>query len=168
MGRRNYPRVDAEYFYRVWLSHVCMANHFNAWDAPETVLEIGPGTSLGVGVAALLSGVSKYIAYDLNALLNGEDGEPLIHEIASLYAGKAPCTESDSQLPMADLPQQLFSSERMSYFLSPDWVEHIKCSLENQNDLIYYFNDPDDLAANSVDYIFSQSALEHVADLDAM
>lgn len=168
MGRRNYPRVDASYYYRVWLSHVCLANHFKVWESPETVLEIGPGTSLGVGIAALLSGVNKYFAYDLNPLLTREGSAHLIFEIGSLYACKERFAEEDSTLPVADLPPQIFSSERMSYFLSPEWMEHIRCSLENQNDLIYYFNDSSELAANSVDYIFSQSVLEHVEELDAM
>ena len=44
----------------------------------------------------------------------------------------------------------------------------IKSSLKNRGELIDYFNDPDDLAAPSVDYIFSQSVLEHVEDLDTM
>lgn len=168
MGHRNYPRVDASYYYRTWLSHVCLAHHFGCWEAPETVLEIGPGNSLGVGLAALLSGVNKYLGYDLNSLLNGIDQQALLHEIATLYRAKAAFAEAPASLPTTDLPQQLFSVERRNYFLSQEWIEQIESSLKNRSDLIYYFNDPNEIAPNSVDYLFSQSVLEHVEDLDTM
>lgn len=168
MGRRNYPRVDAEYYYRTWLSHVRLAHHFGCWDAPQKVLEIGPGTSLGVGLAALLSGVNQYLAYDVNPLRQGLDEAALLSELASLYRANAPFAAADASLPTADLPPQLFAAERSASFLSPAWIDQIKHSLENRAAHIFYCNDPDELAANSVDYIFSQSALEHVEELATM
>lgn len=168
MGRRNYPCVDAEYYYRTWLSHVCLAHHFGCWDTPETVLEIGPGNSLGVGLAALLSGINKYLAYDVNPLLNELGEASLLSEIADLYRVKAPFATADALLPTAELPSQLFAAERRAYFLSPDWIDQIKYSLANRGELIDYYNDPDEIAMHTVDYIFSQSALEHVEELDTM
>ena len=168
MGRRNYPRVGADYYYRVWLSHVCMADHFGCWEAPETVLEIGPGNSLGVGLAALLTGVRQYLAYDRNALLHPPTNPQLLTEIAQLYQRKADFAESGSGLLYTAFPHPLFSAERLACFLSPQWRQQLVDALEHRNELIRYYNDPAAVAARSVDYLFSHSVLEHVDDLAAM
>ncbi len=168
MRCRNYPQVDAAYYYSVWMSHVCIANYFKSWDSPESVLEIGPGKSLGVGIAALLSGVQKYVAFDANPVLPPGTESHLVAELASYFQRKAPFVVSDPNFPTKAFPAELFAAERMSYFLSPEWLERIRFALREQNDLLSYLNDATTLEANSVDYLLSHSVLEHVDDLREM
>lgn len=168
LGRRNYPRVTAKYYYTVWLRHVCTASYFKCWDSPEIVLEIGPGKAMGAGLAALLSGASQYVAYDANPLLNGHCNERLLDDLVQLFRHKESFAEDDPLLPSTSFPSHLFSAERCATFLAQDWLERIKQSLATRSDLLRYVNDAAALEANSVDYLFSHSVLEHVEDLDAM
>jgi SAM-dependent methyltransferase len=168
LGRRNYPRVTAKYYYTVWLRHVCTAAYYGAWESPETVLEIGPGKAIGAGVAALLSGASQYIAYDANPLLQGHCDVRLLEELAALFEQKAAFAENDPLLPVTAFPSQLFSTERLAHFLSEDWQARIRHSLQTQSDLLRYVNDPAALEANTADYLFSHSVLEHVENLEEM
>lgn len=163
LARRNYPSVDAQYYYRVWLNHVRLAQHYGPWETPETVLEIGPGKSLGVGVAALLSGVRRYWAYDANALRETCEESQLVPELARLYQQQAVFADAAAVLPSTSLPPQFFSDDRLG--LAPKRLRRVKDSLARRSDLITYFTDAAALPANSVDFLFSHSVLEHVDDL---
>ena len=56
--------MSAAYCYNVWLRHLVYA-HMAGLDArPETVVELGPGRSLGVGAAALISGSGRLHAVE--------------------------------------------------------------------------------------------------------
>jgi len=56
--------ASARYCYSVWLRHLVMAGKSGLPTRPLTVAELGPGGSLGTGLAALLSGAEKYIGLD--------------------------------------------------------------------------------------------------------
>ncbi len=55
---------SARYCYATWLHHLVCADRQGLNNCPEAVAEIGPGSSLGVGLAALISGSHKYYALD--------------------------------------------------------------------------------------------------------
>jgi hypothetical protein len=63
-GRTTGGTVSARYCYSVWLRHLCMLHRHGLPTQFETVVELGPGDSLGVGLAALLTGAERYIALD--------------------------------------------------------------------------------------------------------
>ncbi len=168
MGRRNQPRVTAAYYYTVWMRHVCTAAHFESWNAPQTVLEIGPGKALGTGLAALLSGVQKYIAYDATPLLQQNLDEQLLQDLTALFRHRNDFAEKDRIVPSTSFPRHLFPDEHLAQSLSEKWVERIRQSVQQRNDLVWYLNTPASLPDNSVDYLFSHSVLEHVETLEMM
>ncbi|MBM4372890.1 MAG: hypothetical protein FJ098_14650, partial [Deltaproteobacteria bacterium] len=52
---------SARYCYSVWLRHLVLAKDRGLLDqVPATVAELGPGDSIGIGLAALLSGATAY------------------------------------------------------------------------------------------------------------
>ena len=168
MGRRNQPRVSAEYYYTVWMRHVCTAAYFQCWNAPQTVLEIGPGNALGTGIAALLSGVEKYLAYDATPLLLANPDEALSHDLALLFREKKAFAESDRIVPSTLFPSELFPSEQLAQSLSDERLARINRALQQRDDLIGYLNNFDSLPDGTVDYLFSHSVLEHVEALEPM
>ena len=50
--------VSARYCYGVWLRHMKMAREAGLDTNPRVVAELGPGDSLGIGLAALLAGAA--------------------------------------------------------------------------------------------------------------
>src|SRR5258706_2920262 len=52
---------NARYCYSVWLRHLAHVRAAGLAANPASVLELGPGASIGVGLAALLSGSSTYV-----------------------------------------------------------------------------------------------------------
>src|SRR5687767_9884078 len=59
--------TSARYCYSVWLRHLVKAHESGLNSNPGNVAELGPGDSLGVGIAALLSGADHYYALDAKA-----------------------------------------------------------------------------------------------------
>ena len=168
MAQRNQPRVTADYYYTVWLRHVSTAAHFKRWNAPQTVLEMGPGNALGTGMAALLSGVQKYIAYDATTLLKQNFDAQLFQDLATLFRHQKDFAKTDRIMPSTSFPSEVFPGEQLAQSLSAQSGERIRQSIQQGNDLICYLNTPTSLPDNSVDYLFSHSVLEHVEALEPL
>ena len=73
-GGARTPRTSelAPYNYGVWLRHMIEAHAQGLPCEPLTVCEIGPGKTIGAGLAALISGADRYIAIDGKSAWNTE------------------------------------------------------------------------------------------------
>lgn len=76
---------SASYCYGVWQRHLTMAHQHGLGAPPHTVVELGPGSSIGVGLAALLSGVSWYVGFDCVRHADPQRDVRLLDELVELY-----------------------------------------------------------------------------------
>src|SRR5204863_1477618 len=69
-NRHTGGTVEARYCYSVWMRHLRMVADMQGTRVPPCVAELGPGDSLGIGLAAMLSGADRYFAFDRKAFAN--------------------------------------------------------------------------------------------------
>ena len=76
---------DSKYCYSVWLRHLVKLNEAGSTDIPKRILELGPGDSLGVGLAALLSGSDQYTALDVHKYSDIKSNLKIFDELIDLF-----------------------------------------------------------------------------------
>jgi SAM-dependent methyltransferase len=172
---------SARYCYSVWLRHLILgARHAKGWSQPRVVAELGPGDSIGIGLAALLSGAEKYFALDLVRYSDLKKNLEIFDELASMFANQLRIPD-DSEFPFLypkldcyDFPKDLIGEGRLLESLAPERVAGIRSSIElsgAEGSMVSYkapWNAPDVIDDESVDFIFSQAVLEHVDDLKSV
>src|SRR2546430_1461739 len=92
--------ASPRYCYSIWLRHLTMAHVHGLSTTPMTVAELGPGDSLGVGLAALLTGTERYRALDVVTYLNIERNLEIFDGLIDLLRNRTPIPD-DSEFPEA-------------------------------------------------------------------
>lgn len=186
-GRRfrkgsGYGEKTARYCYSVWLRHLVVARRSGVVPDIETVLEIGPGDSLGVGLAALLSGARSCVAVDAVPQTSPEANLPILEELAELLARRAPVPDDDEfpgcrpQLESYAFPAGLVDEGVLKPDAGMAALPAIRDSLlqpaTDDPGMIRIVARPELRSGTEVregvSLILSQAALEHVDDLDGM
>jgi SAM-dependent methyltransferase len=176
--RRTGGSDDARYCYSVWLRHLTNARRAGLPTDPKIVAELGPGDSLGIGLAALLSGAEQYYAFDVREFANNERNARIFDTLCELFAARAPIPDSNEypearpRLDDYGFPHQLLTDERLSRSLDPERLASIRASIADRSDrskvrYVVPWHDFQGLPAESVDMVYSQAVLEHVDDLPA-
>ncbi|WHZ15121.1 MAG: hypothetical protein OJF52_001962 [Nitrospira sp.] len=179
--RRTGGTDSAAYCYSVWLRHLVMAARNGLSTMPETVAELGPGDSLGIGLAALLSGARNYYALDAVKYADIKRNLLVFDELVELFRKRVPIPD-ESQFPALkpylesyEFPGHILTKERLRSALQQTRLDAIKAALAALGrDRVYHqqiayfapWDDPALLQQNSVDMIYSQAVLEHVDDLE--
>lgn len=139
--------------------------------------ELGPGDSLGVGLAALISGCEKYFAFDIVEYANIERNLEIFDELVTLFKSRSNIPGEDEfpkvkpYLKKYNFPFDILDENRLEYALEKSRIEKIRDSISNfqlENSLIKYkvpWYDTNILEKESADIIYSQAVLEHVDDL---
>ena len=168
---------SARYCYSIWLRHMVMAQNNGLNIYPKIVAELGPGDSLGIGLAALISGCDKYYALDVVEHANTDRNVKIFDELVTLFKNRTPIPGKDEfpeitpHLENHDFPVDIFDDNRLQHALEQSRIERIRDSISNprqKDSLIQYkvpWNDISTLEKESVDMIYSQAVLEHVDDL---
>lgn len=168
---------SARYCYSVWLRHLVMAKSNGLNPCPKIVAELGPGDSLGVGLAALISGSDKYFAFDVIEHANAERNLEIFDELVTLFKNRTAIPGGDEfpevkpYLEGYDFPADVLDENRLQHALERTRIERIRDSiidLQRKDSPIQYkvpWHDASVLEAESVDMIYSQAVLEHVDDL---
>ena len=150
----------------------------NTW--PRVVAELGPGDSLGIGLAALLSGAESYYALDIVDYANTQANLAILDELIDLFRRKEPIPDQQEFPALRPLlesykfPHEILTDDRLAQSLSTDRIQLVTEALTGtggskvgtiQIRYIVPWYDEKLIKAQSVDMIFSQAVLEHVDDL---
>ena len=144
---------------------------------PETVAELGPGDSLGTGLAALLCGAKRY--YGLDVVPHGElsRNHAILEELAELFRRRTDIPGPDEfptvkpHLESYEFPSRILSDDVLDRSLAPERVRRIQDSIRNIDDkssMIRYvvpWSGRANIETAAVDMVYSQAVLEHVDEL---
>ena len=165
--------TSARYCYAVWLRHLIHARKCGLRGIPETVAELGPGGSIGCGLAALLSGASRYYALDAVNKISVDENLRVFDELVELFLSQASIPD-DNEFPEIyppletyEFPSTVLPDDLLAKSLNPRRIQQIRDSIST-GDMITYrapWSDPACIPAESVDLIYSQAVLEHVDNL---
>lgn len=170
---------SARYCYGVWLKHLVMLHENEMRAMPRSVAELGPGDSLGIGLAAMLSGVDHYVALDVVKHADNKLNLTIFDELLQLFQARAArptkgWPDYDGYLDDGLFPSHILTESRLSASLDPARIAKIRKALANpthrQDDIsIKYmvpWHDVRIIEKGSADLILSHSVLEHVVDLE--
>jgi SAM-dependent methyltransferase len=172
--------LSPRYCYSLWLRHLV-----NAWQSgvrrlPEVVVELGPGSSQGVGLAALLSGGRAYTSLDAVDYQVARSNAEILEELIELFARRAPVPGPDEfphlrpALSSYEFPTDVLNDQRLGQALDRRRLDAMRAACRNPGKeldgvLLRHVTTqsgrhalPDDYA----DMILSQSVLTYVPDLE--
>jgi len=180
LPRRKVGTVsDPRSCYDIWLKHITLAWRSGWTEIPKTLVELGPGDSLGVGFAALLTGAEHYIGLDILKNADTKSSLRLFDALVELFKNRTgrPQTDwpdYDDFLDSRRFPHRILTEKRLAVCLAQDRIdrirEHVAALARGRKDtgmLRYVFPWKDsNLPENSVDMVLSHAVLEHVENLD--
>jgi SAM-dependent methyltransferase len=169
---------SALYCYEVWMKHLTMLHAHGMERVPRVLAELGPGDSLGIGIAALLSGVERYRAFDVVRYSDAEGNLPVFEELVRLFEKRtgrpsAGWPDYDRYLDGNLFPSHILTEPLLAASLSPERIGRIRNSIldtGSSRSMITYvvpWSSERVVERGSVDAVMSHAVLEHVADPDA-
>src|SRR5258706_3674788 len=167
---------SAVYCYGVWLRHLVMAAGCRLDSNPAAVAELGPGDSLGTGLAALLCGAQRYTALDAAPYANPQANAKIFDELVELFRARAPIPNRDEYLAVKPrledyaFPHHVLGVARLERALRPERLERIRGAIlgehaDPRTPMIRYrapWQEANVIEPASQDLGFSQAVLEHV------
>lgn len=164
---------SARYCYSIWLRHLVLLNAHGFDPAGARVAELGPGDSVGVGLAALLSGAASYSALDVVEYGGRDRWLRILDELALLFEQRQ-SVPGDSEFPgvrpllsVYDYPAACLRAVDLSAGRLRALREDLAASRGRLLRFVCPWSDRGQLEKNSVELLFSQAVLEHVVDLEA-
>ncbi len=181
--------VSAEFCYSVWLRHLVLAAQHGLDTEPQVFLELGPGSSLGVGLCSLLCGARIHYALDAIPFAKLDHNLAVLENLVDLFEkrtdiphGSVFATEVKPVLPSYGFPGHVLTEKRLRESLAKERIQAIRLALASalSDDTptghyseisIKYFapwSDPRVVPGQSVDMILSNTVLQCVEDLPAV
>jgi SAM-dependent methyltransferase len=134
--------------------------------------ELGPGDSIGTGLAALLSGASRYVGLDVRPYSGKADLPHILADLAQMYLSRAPIP-NDDEFPgvRPRLASYAFPEHLIDVHLLAAKVETIMSALTalpwGNEEVSYWapWTSSKNVEPGSLDLVFSQAVLQYVDDL---
>jgi hypothetical protein len=173
--------ASAIYCYEVWLKHLVLLWAHGMRTIPRTLAELGPGDTLGVGLAALLCGVDHYYGLDAVKYSNPQANLAIFDDLLALLRKRSPRTKRgwpdyDAYLDERLFPGHILTDELLERSLAPERIKRIRDSIAEPDrtgsgDITVRYVAPwshdADITERSVDLIVSHAVLQSVLELDA-
>ncbi len=181
-GRRTGGSVSARYCYSVWLRHLVTLQESGLAFNFETVAELGPGDSLGVGLASLLCGAKRYVALDVVRYCDCARNLRVFDELVELFRTRADIPDQTEfprvrpTLSSYAFPTGFLTPARLDAALKPERLGAIRASIKRLEDgaaeagMVAYHVPwhAKSIASESVDLVLSQSVLEYSTNLPSL
>ena len=173
--------LSARYCYSVYLRHLVKLAEAGADTNPASVAEIGPGASIGTGLAALIAGAERYYGFDIKAYGSSPRSLAVFDELVALFTARAPIPGEDEfprikpALDMLEFPGHILTPARLKRSLADERLARLRRALTPEGmagpDPVVAYVAPwfDDglVRPASIDWIFSQAVMEHVDEIAA-
>ncbi|WP_407146216.1 methyltransferase domain-containing protein [Bradyrhizobium sp. ORS 86] len=166
---------SAEGAYAIFMRYLLALSRAGTSFADKTVVEFGPGSSFGVGIAALLAGARRYYAFDLIDHTDDERNLVIFDVILRMFQTRAPvpiggwCARIFPLIDDPAFPADLLPDALLAKTLDPDRVSLIRRDLASKGGLYIRPRSSANIASAKLDepadVIISESVLEHVDDL---
>jgi SAM-dependent methyltransferase len=172
--------ASAKYCYGVWLKHLSLLWQSGMRAMPRTVLELGPGDSLGTGLAALLSGAERYGGVDVVRHASVRTTRPVLRELTALFQARSPrptkgWPDFDDCLDQRLFPGSALTEDALARALAPERIARIAQAVERldsrpQHPMVRYatWREPEPIGEGEADLIFSHVVLCVVDDVERM
>ena len=169
--------TSARYCYAVWARHLAVLRRHGAAGGVVGghVAELGPGDTLGLSLAALLSGAEFATACDGLRHATPARNRQVFDELVALFAADAPLPGDDEfpdvrpRVPGLRALEQVVAPEVRAAASAPDRLAAIRADLDRADDdpgsthLRYAAPwSPDAVDAGSLDLVVSQAVLEYL------
>jgi hypothetical protein len=166
----------------VWLRNLSILQRNGLPTTFKTMVELGPADPLGIGLAALLSGVERYVALDVVRYARDAEDRRIFEELIALFKDRAPIPD-DAEFPLVRpllasyaFPADLLTSARLEVALHPARLEPVRSGIANPaprprgDGPVCYVAPwrPGVIESGAVDFVLSRSVLEHPPDLAGM
>jgi len=171
-------RPTGAYCYSVWMRHLSIITKAVPSFRPRAVVEIGPGETLGVGCAALLSGAEQYVGLDHVTRADARHDVQVLDELVAMYAHHAPIPDERvfphllPKLSAYNFPNRLFADDGPRHIrIDEERVQSIRAALLDRQDVLYD-NVPVGYMApwgmrtidrQAIDLVISQASLQDLA-----
>jgi hypothetical protein len=106
---------------------------------PHVIAELGPGSSLGFGLAALIGGARRYYALDLIKQFSNKRDLDMFDDLVAFFKNRAPiptngwCARIFPFIDDVAFPDDILGYEALSAALAPDRLNRIRRDLLQQN-----------------------------------
>jgi SAM-dependent methyltransferase len=176
-SRSDGHTASARYCYSLWMRHLTLLHAHGFRGTPQTIAELGPGESLGVGLCALLCGSDRYVGLDVVAHSSPEMNQRILEELIPLFRERASghvkgWPDFSAYLDEQGFPSRILTAEILENALRRERIDDIRRAVTSPSpanpikaEYKAPWSDPRVMDESSIDLIVSASVLEHVVDL---
>lgn len=170
--------MKSHYCYSVWLRHLHYWNKHKD-NIPEVIAELGPGNSIGIGLAALISGSKQLHTLDVVKYWNTEQNLARFDELVELFKTKSRIPGNDQfqkikpELEDYEFPNHILTDEVLSESLNKKRLDAIRSEIldiDNPNNTFIKCHIPwkssNIIKNGTLDFIYSQSVLQYIEDMN--
>jgi hypothetical protein len=179
--RRRYKGTggtdSARYCYGSWLTMLRMLDEAGLPTEFESLVELGPGDTIGIGIAAVLTGANKYFALDVLDHADVAGNLRVFDELIPMLRSHAAAPDHvefprmHPRLPDYRFPDALIPDTRLAAALQPERLACLRRALESRAQhasssieikYVVPWKTQPIAAPGAVDLVFSQVALQDV------